>query len=242
MCASMGRLNSALITAIRSTKLDSTNLSITSFVGRRPSLVASFVLPVNSFGLSDEEREGLVGLAKNRKPPPQAGGNGELPELRRLIGYRRELGVVKEGLTSPYPVVCIKGLAGTGKTHLATQIGYDCDETKAFESVIWISAKDEPHENYGWRSYSPQWPGSTAKRTTASRRLQSHREKDSSWCTNSSRTTRHLSSWTITTPSMMRISIVGSRECRRQARCCSPAVTLPRDCRECRASCGPPSN
>lgn len=95
--------------------------------------------------LTTEQTEDLVELARNRKPPPQPGGNGELPELRRLIGYRRELAVVKDGLTSPYPVVCIKGLAGTGKTHFATQIGHDCEETKAFESVVWISAKDQPH-------------------------------------------------------------------------------------------------
>jgi tetratricopeptide (TPR) repeat protein len=107
-----------------------------------------------------------------RRAPRPPGTATEPPEVRKhtlpeisedLIGRREDTERTLEGLRSQYPLICIEGFAGVGKTRLAVEVGYAClrgrtdtglpagftrDRRGAalFEYVIWLSAKDKPDQ------------------------------------------------------------------------------------------------
>jgi len=65
-----------------------------------------------------------------------------LPSRSEFIGREKEMARVHEALASRAFLVCIDGIGGIGKTALALEVAHACLNEKAFEGVIWTTAKD----------------------------------------------------------------------------------------------------
>ncbi len=67
-----------------------------------------------------------------------------------FLGREHEMAQVIEGLASRWPLISIEGMAGIGKTTLATEVGCAClpgglaNLDDAFETCVFISAKGQP--------------------------------------------------------------------------------------------------
>jgi tetratricopeptide (TPR) repeat protein len=82
--------------------------------------------------------------------PPAIPSN--LPPRGGFIGREKEKARVREALASRWPLICIDGIGGIGKTALALEVAVEClqaciDETATesaltFDGFIWTSAKD----------------------------------------------------------------------------------------------------
>ncbi|HKS70511.1 MAG TPA: NB-ARC domain-containing protein [Ktedonobacterales bacterium] len=102
----------------------------------------------------DQEAQALLGEMfpqaqhpGGQRQAPHADHN--LPPLHgEFIGRQMELARVLEGLASPWPVVTIEGLGGSGKTTLAIAAarralaGPDAALERPFQAVAWTSARD----------------------------------------------------------------------------------------------------
>lgn len=83
--------------------------------------------------------------------PPTVPPNN-LPSRGEFIGRQAEKEIVKEALSSRWPLVCIDGIGGIGKTSLALEVVAECVELSRndllassplrFDGFIWTSARD----------------------------------------------------------------------------------------------------
>jgi hypothetical protein len=76
------------------------------------------------------------------KTPPAPAIPSNLPSRGDFIGRGKEMARVRELLASRAYLVCIDGIGGIGKTALALEVAHACLKEKAFEGVIWTTAKD----------------------------------------------------------------------------------------------------
>ncbi|MFQ5988089.1 MAG: NB-ARC domain-containing protein, partial [Dehalococcoidia bacterium] len=85
------------------------------------------------------------------KPPaPKIPHN--LPQPGEFIGREREKAEVREALSSRWPLICIDGIGGIGKTALALEVANRClrackgeipaDGIPTFDAFVWTTAKD----------------------------------------------------------------------------------------------------
>jgi len=75
-----------------------------------------------------------------------------LPQLGEFIGREREKAEVWEALASRWPLICIDGIGGIGKTALALEAALEClraskgdipaDDIPTFDAFVWTTAKD----------------------------------------------------------------------------------------------------
>jgi len=82
--------------------------------------------------------------------PPAIPSN--LPPRSEFIGREKEKARVQEALASRYPLTCIDGIGGIGKTVLALEAASEClraskgeipaDSISTFDGFIWTTAKD----------------------------------------------------------------------------------------------------
>ncbi|MCI0514791.1 hypothetical protein L0128_16365, partial [candidate division KSB1 bacterium] len=91
-------------------------------------------------------------------PPPAPEIYANLPSRTEFIGRKNELRRVLDALNSRWPLVCIDGIGGIGKTCLALEVTHEClrlskieitekrstnpENVPIFEGFIWTSAKD----------------------------------------------------------------------------------------------------
>lgn len=71
------------------------------------------------------------------------------PRFGKFLGRKADTARVLEGLRSRWPVISIEGLGGVGKTTLALELAHsvlDNSERSKFRAVVWVSAKDRPHQ------------------------------------------------------------------------------------------------
>ncbi|MBM4445592.1 MAG: hypothetical protein FJ020_09905 [Chloroflexi bacterium] len=97
-----------------------------------------------------EQEQGAEG-AIAPSPPAQAVPSN-LPPRGEFIGREKEKARVREALASRWPLTCIDGIGGIGKTALALEVAGDClraskgeipaDGIPAFNGFIWTTAKD----------------------------------------------------------------------------------------------------
>lgn len=91
----------------------------------------------------------------NEPPKPEIPSN--LPPRSAFVGREKEKQLVKDALNSRWPLICIDGIGGIGKTSLALEVVSEClDASKKklegnesiesdiplFDGFIWTSAKD----------------------------------------------------------------------------------------------------
>lgn len=95
--------------------------------------------------------EGEPGPPLPSKPPvPKIPHN--LPQPGEFIGREREKAEVREALASRWPLICIDGIGGIGKTALALEAAHEClraskgelpaDGIPTFDTFVWTTAKD----------------------------------------------------------------------------------------------------
>ncbi len=75
-----------------------------------------------------------------------------LPQPGEFIGRGREKAEVWEALASRWPLICIDGIGGIGKTALALEAAHEClraskgeipaDDIPTFDAFVWTTAKD----------------------------------------------------------------------------------------------------
>ncbi|MBU1878151.1 MAG: tetratricopeptide repeat protein, partial [Chloroflexi bacterium] len=65
-----------------------------------------------------------------------------LPSRSEFIGREQEMARVREALASRWPLVCIDGIGGIGKTALALEVAHAGLQEGVYAGVIWTSAKD----------------------------------------------------------------------------------------------------
>jgi LuxR family glucitol operon transcriptional activator len=90
------------------------------------------------------------GVATPSSPVPVIPSN--LPPRGEFIGREREKARVWEALTSRWPLTCIDGIGGIGKTALALEVAGEClqasrskiltDDIPTFDGFVWATAKD----------------------------------------------------------------------------------------------------
>ena len=93
------------------------------------------------------KREGLP-----PPPPPWPEIPYNLPQPGEFIGREREKAEVREALASRWPLICIDGIGGIGKTALALEAAHEClqaskgeistDGIPTFDAFVWTTAKD----------------------------------------------------------------------------------------------------
>ncbi|MFQ6014143.1 MAG: NB-ARC domain-containing protein [Anaerolineae bacterium] len=86
------------------------------------------------------------------EPPPQPTIPSNLPPRKEFIGREKERARVREALASRWPLTCIDGIGGIGKTALALEVAGEClrvskgevpaDGILTFDGFIWTTAKD----------------------------------------------------------------------------------------------------
>ncbi|MBC8448413.1 MAG: ATP-binding protein [Chloroflexi bacterium] len=84
--------------------------------------------------------------------PPALAVPSNLPPRSEFIGREKEKARVMEALASRWPLTCIDGIGGIGKTALALEVAGEClqaskgevpaDGTPTFDGFIWTTAKD----------------------------------------------------------------------------------------------------
>lgn len=81
-------------------------------------------------------------------PMPSAGATQtphNLPPPAAFVGRKEELNRLCRAMSSHYPVACIEGLGGFGKTALALEAALRCkgsiDNWPKFDAYVWVSAK-----------------------------------------------------------------------------------------------------
>jgi tetratricopeptide (TPR) repeat protein len=85
-------------------------------------------------------------------PPPETHIPNNLPPRSEFIGREKEKSRVLEALASRWPLTCIDGIGGIGKTALALEVAVGClrasrgedpsDGIPTFNGFIWNTAKD----------------------------------------------------------------------------------------------------
>ncbi|MBD3337477.1 MAG: hypothetical protein GF353_00120 [Candidatus Lokiarchaeota archaeon] len=125
-------------------------------------LIAAGIVALLSYLFVKRLRKEPVAVNENNEitaqpPAPQIFSN--LPPGTEFIGRKKEIERVKEALNSRWPVICIDGIGGIGKTSLALEVTNACyrfsksnlsdeksDESQSsmpiFDGFIWCSAKD----------------------------------------------------------------------------------------------------
>ena len=100
-----------------------------------------------------------IKLKELASEPPKPEICSNLPQRTEFIGKEREKRLIIEALNSHWPLVCIDGIGGIGKTSLALEVVHDClcisrddgflseintDKTDIpnFHGFIWTTAKD----------------------------------------------------------------------------------------------------
>lgn len=59
-----------------------------------------------------------------------------------FVGREGEIGELIEQLEGRWPLVCIEGIGGIGKTSLSIEVAHRTMERKYFDGAVWVSAKD----------------------------------------------------------------------------------------------------
>lgn len=101
----------------------------------------------------EKRRKGEVGQPVRPSLPPQPAIPSNLPpRTGEFIGREKEVARVLDALASRWPLTCIDGIGGIGKTVLALEVVGKCleasrgeillDGIPAFDGFIWTTAKD----------------------------------------------------------------------------------------------------
>ncbi len=86
----------------------------------------------------------IDGLTANTRESEKSNLLASLPRRPYFVGREEEIKTILQSLqpNSRTFIIGIEGIGGVGKSTLATEVSYRCIENDLFESVIWISAKE----------------------------------------------------------------------------------------------------
>ncbi len=98
--------------------------------------------------------KGSTGLFGEAYRPGQL-NNLQRPDYQEFIGRESYIADILTKLGQRFFVVSIDGIGGVGKTALAQEIAFRCLQQKAFDAIIWISAKHRALQLTGIKDIVP---------------------------------------------------------------------------------------
>ncbi len=115
-------------------------------------IMAGIVQVLDYLQKQREKKRGAITSKVIAPPPHSSAMPSNLPPRSEFIGREREKALVREALASRYPITCIDGIGGIGKTALALEVANEClqaskgempaDGIPTFDGFIWTTAKD----------------------------------------------------------------------------------------------------
>jgi tetratricopeptide (TPR) repeat protein len=118
-------------------------------------LVNSVTMEKEAIARYTKQIEGLTATTREAEKSTLL---ANLPRRPFFVGREQEIKTVLESLqpNSRTFIIGIEGIGGVGKSTLATEISYRCIEEDLFESVIWISAKENVLTLHGIEPIIPE--------------------------------------------------------------------------------------